>query len=269
VCWLLAVAAATVLAAASVASSSDGCDGLEYCDVDDSVAMLQVVSQVDHRQERHDETADLRLLRVPRTGAGILHDHICKPFAAELKKVYQCASMSDWASVKDAKAIAVLLRHPVERTMSEFIHLSNKTAFLDSWQSFDVPELMKESIRDATENKDLGDYLMLPMNPMRNRQTLYLSGLMKGTPVTLPSGRTLSISNGIDWDRDGDEILELAKEHLASDRVTFGFFEDYHCAIRLFSKAFGWNVSQAEERFNHAPKRHHQGKKGDLIASLF
>mmetsp|Transcript_68576 Transcript_68576/g.135608 ORF Transcript_68576/g.135608 Transcript_68576/m.135608 type:complete len:357 (+) Transcript_68576:80-1150(+) len=265
--WLLSVTSTTVLAAGSLASSYDGCDGLEYCDVDDSVAMLQVVSQVTHRQERRGEPADMQLLRVPRTGAAVLNEHICKPFASELQKVYKCASMSDWTAVKDATAIAVLLRHPVERTMSEFFHLSNKTAFLDSWQSFDVPELMKAAIRGATQARDLGEYLSLPMNPMRNRQTLSLSGLMKGTPVKLSSGRTVSMKDGIDWDRDGNEIVELAKEHLASDRVTFGFAEDYDCAIRLFANAFGWNASRAEARFNSAPK-HRLSSKGGLIASL-
>merc|ERR1719291_1287602 len=65
---------------------------------------------------------------------------------------------------------------------------------------------------------------------------------------------------GVDWNRDGQEILELAKSHLRDPRVTVGINEQFECSLRLFSKALGWDAERALAMSKKLGKKRHQDK---------
>jgi hypothetical protein len=186
---------------------------------------------------------DIGFLRIQKTGSETFGRHVMGVFCGRFQQKCSGIFHNDWNVVKDHDPVNIvtLLRHPVERTVSEFLFLhDNKWAF--DQEQWDVPAAVRSSIWNAIEKRNLTQYLSIPQNPSINRQTMYLAGFKPSRKISISDGVQECLADGINWKLHGQEILEMAKEHLGSRKMTFGLTDDYLCSMRLFAKTYGWPV---------------------------
>jgi len=186
---------------------------------------------------------DISLLRIQKTGGTSFGKMVMPRFCYLASQKCEANYHRDWNQARRSTNIAILLRHPVERTISEFHFLhTNRWAFDQS--QWDVPFDVKDLIWSAIQARDLRSYLRIKQNPSLNRQTLYLAGFKPSYKINFRSGKSVSIGKGIDWKLHGPELLEKAKEHLTSSKVSLGLTEQFECSMKVFSKAYGWPVDE-------------------------
>lgn len=242
--------------------SSDRQD--DVCEVDAGVAkttptLLQAAS-LPTRQEY-----DLLFLRIQKTGSETFGRYVMGDFCTSCDGTYH----RDWNQVQVEKAnkIVTLLRHPVERTISEFLFLHDNPSVLGDSQ-WDVMLEIKGAIWKAVVSRNMSQYFAIKQNPSLNRQTMYLAGFKAEKyhgQIPLHNGTNASLLVGIDWHRDGPEILEIAKQHLMSNELTFGLADDYECSLRIISRAYGWPVDEVIAR---SQTKHHEQDKNALADEL-
>jgi hypothetical protein len=194
-------------------------------------------------------------LRIQKTGSTTLADDIMPRFCGASNHICYAKLHYDWNQARNADHIVTMLRDPVERTVSEFHFLHNNQWAFDQpqWDAFaHEDKAVSKKLWSAITNNDIITYLNTPQNPAVNRQTLYLAGfkphnvLWNGhqrPEILLSDGRAAVVQDGIDWKRDGPEILDMAKNHLNSAKVTFGLTDSYECSMKLFSMALGWPMN--------------------------
>lgn len=195
---------------------------------------------------------DIHFLRIQKTGGSTFGEHILPHFCkAYTKKNCRGILHEDWNIVEKAPRIVTLLRDPVERTMSEFHFLKHaKWAFDQSqWDYGSVPKTAAQSLWKDIKDRNITSWLNSTMNPSVNRQTLYLAGFKPPKRIpSLSTGEKVLLTKGIDWKKDGPELFERAKQHLASNKVVFGLADDYECSMKLFSNVFGWPADKVIAR---------------------
>mmetsp|Transcript_106561 Transcript_106561/g.333323 ORF Transcript_106561/g.333323 Transcript_106561/m.333323 type:complete len:287 (+) Transcript_106561:719-1579(+) len=198
----------------------------------------------------------VHLIRIQKTGGTTFGEKIMPQFCGHEGRYCQYLMHKDW-SMANADAggrdflghLVVLLRHPVERAMSEFLFLRNIDGFIcagqDQWD-FRNSEWLHFVQHEPSTEKALYAYLNEPFNPSRNRQAMYLIGFDR-SPTSVPG-------MAFDWDNNRTALLELAKEHLR--QTIFGITDCFGESLRAISDAIGWNTTQVMQMAAVTKARH-------------
>lgn len=181
------------------------------------------------------------LIRIQKTGGTTFGERVMPAFCGGESRF--CSYILHWewqAATKQGLYhgnLLTFLRHPVERTISEFLFLRTLDgvfcASQPQWDFWNTAWLRAVQ-NEANTDRALKLFLEMKHTPVRNRQALYLVGWDRD-----------SVRGGMayDWDRNGTELLEVAKEHLR--KTTFGITDCFEASVRLMSDHLGWNASEA------------------------
>lgn len=199
----------------------------------------------------------LRFIRIQKTGGTTFGESImprfCKP-----KHLCQGLYHLDWNRAKKDwdGPVVTLLRDPVERTMSEIMFIRTyygRTLSREPQWNFANKSWLAR-VQRAQVDEAIDIYLHgNPKSPSFNRQSLYLLGFRE----ELNAGEEYS------WNKDHDELLAKAKDHL-DQLQAFGISDCYTTSMRVIARKLGW---PAEKVITFA-KRHHDRQQNKTTAFM-
>lgn len=218
-------------------------------------------------------------LSIQKTGTTTLYSHILPAMTARQQQTTIGGHVNYRMAMEHTydrpECVFAMLRDPVDRFLSEFAMARGQEGFELFNQVWDFHEddlewLWKvEHMPNVTEA--LLEYLRYKNNPTRNRQTLYMLGFnhVSSCRVWLPNHKVSKCpekeipypAHEYDWDKQHEELLAIAKEHLLNLRA-FGITDCYTESLEHIAVAMGWDpvatVQSATEhhaRWNEDDKR--------------
>lgn len=177
----------------------------------------------------------LHLIRIQKTGGTTFGERVMRKFCKG-----QCKGLFhlDWNRVNHTLDTVVMLRDPVERTLSEFFFLRTKDGkSVSSGKQWNFNN--DTWLRYVKEEHNVDDALEVylhgyPHNPSMNRQSLYLLGF----------NNPKQAGEMYEWEQNHDALVERAKAHLDSTTV-FGIADCYEKSIQAIATKLGWPVDSA------------------------
>lgn len=204
-------------------------------------------------------------LRIQKTGSTTLGQEIMPKLAKKYGQRHISHDHLEFNGANKAAhgCVVTTLRDPVERFLSEFTMArwaarEDSTAlYSDQWDWYmkDFPFLMTVQLKHSIEDAFF-DFLHSPSNPARNRQALYLLGFKRvacrltccGICESGPPGRKYGgyPAHMYNWDRDHDELLARAKNHLMSLRA-YSITDCYADSMKAIGLALGWDPEVSKQ----------------------
>lgn len=196
------------------------------------------------RRVKHEKgETHVHLIRIQKTGGTTFGERIMSRFCGGDSAWCLYLRHAEWQqATKDGHfggTVLVWLRHPVERTISEFFFLRTADGRSCSRQpqwDFRNEGWLTEVQNEWNVPQALCDFLEGDRaNPARNRQALYLLGFNRSSGVA-PGAM-------YDWDGNRTALLDLAKAHLR--KTLFGITDCFDVSTRVITQKLGWNTTEA------------------------
>jgi len=226
-----------------------------------------------NRSTPHTRKVGLHFLRIQKTATTTFGDVVMRAFCGSPADDCKGSLHTDWSQASEngtyTGPIVTLLRHPVDRTLSEFYWLRTTDgrigASLPFWD-FRNSTWLSYVQNEPNTSKAFDAYLHhYRRNPSRNRQVLYLLGFREGREGK--NGFILAKNPGAtyDWDDHPGGLARQAMERLES-LTAFGIVECWNSSMRAISRALGWNASAVQALASSTHER--QFSKEGLIGHL-
>mmetsp|Transcript_27051 Transcript_27051/g.84167 ORF Transcript_27051/g.84167 Transcript_27051/m.84167 type:complete len:358 (+) Transcript_27051:75-1148(+) len=228
------------------------------------------IPEVKHRRT----DPEVHLIRIQKTGSTTFGERIMQHFCGIESRWCQYLLHSEWqASVNNGRyhgKLVVFLRHPVERTVSEFLFLRTPDGYYVTDQpqwDFHNTRWLREVQEERSTERAFANFLQgFSGTPSRNRQALYLLGwdrLAEEAPGRL-----------YDWEGNHSGLVELAKERLR--KTLLGITDCFEKSVEVITESLGWNTTEALSLAATAPSRkpeaheHEQAERinSELLASV-
>lgn len=198
------------------------------------VAKQEKIKQADKQRQSN----WVRLIRVQKTGGTTFGEIVMTKMCGYESPRCSYLLHKEWKEQTDNGKyqghLVAMLRHPVERTMSEFLFLRGIDGFIcgsqNQWDFRDTDWMHYVQHEPSTE-KALFAYLNKVDNPGRNRQSLYLLGFDRNA-YDIPG-------KAYDWEADRANLTEMAKARLRT--TDFGFTECFEPSVKAIARGVGWD----------------------------
>lgn len=204
------------------------------------------------------------LLRIQKTGGTSFGEKVMPKFCGGESRWCQYLLHSEWQGATNHShfngSLVTFLRHPVERTMSEFFFLRSFDgqwcATQPQWDFQGAGQWLKAVQTDPSVERALLTFLEgYKGTPVRNRQSLYLIGFDRKT-VRQPGAL-------YNWVAYHPVLLEIAKDHLR--KTIFGITDCFNTSLQVITEKLGWNTTEAlqitgQTSFRKTDTRTHKSK---------